>query len=249
MHSFSSDSFASISKRFIKTIFFVVSGAVIGLSETASFAFDNEQAKQSFKKCRACHEIGPGAGNKVGPQLNGLEGRLLGSALYYRYSPTVSEAGKAGNVWKVETLDQFLKKPKSFLKGTRMSFVGIREDEERRNLVSWLFHFGADGKELSEKADANNTEITLLGASAAAITGDPEYGEYLSGECVTCHKMSGDDDGIPSIVGWPKENFVDALYQYKTGRFENPVMQTVTKRLGDEEMAALAAYFGSLKRE
>ena len=89
----------------------------------------------------------------------------------------------------------------------------------------------------------------MLGIEAAEIEGDPEYGEYLSGECVTCHRLSGEVDGIPAIVGWPRENFIHALYEYKQDVRENPVMQTVSKRLSDEEMAALAAYFGSLQAE
>ena len=130
-----------------------------------------------------------------------------------------------------------------------MSFAGIKKDAVRENLVEWLLHFDAEGNELSDKVDFNSASTELLGASAAALQGDPEYGQYLSGECVTCHSSSGADKGIPAIIGWPKENFIDALYQYKQELRENPVMRTVAKRLGDEEMAALAAYFGSLPQE
>ena len=216
-----------------------------------AFAFDNDEAKKSFKKCAACHAIGPEAKNRVGPQLNGLENRPYGGLEGYKYSPAFEKAAESGAVWNAETLDQFLLKPKAIVRGTKMAFGGIRDDGERLNLISWLLHFDVNGKELSNKADANDTNVTLLGASASALEGDMEYGEYLSGECVTCHKLTGseEDDGIPPIVGWPKGNFIDALYRYKTDIRENPVMQTVTKRLGDEEMAALAAYFGSLPSE
>ena len=220
-----------------------------GLGDAA--AFDNEQAKKSFKKCAACHAIGPDSKNKVGPQLNGLKNRPYASIDGYKYSRAFQKAAETGAVWTAESLDQFLLKPKAIVPGTKMGFGGIKDNEERSNLVSWIFHFDMDGKELSDKADANDVNLTLLGASASALEGDPEYGEYLSGECVTCHKLSGNQegDGIPPIVGWAKESFIDALYRYKTEVRENPVMQTVTKRLGDEEMAALAAYFGSLESE
>ena len=69
--------------------------------------------------------------------------------------------------------------------------------------------------------------------------------EYLAGECVTCHRPGG-ADGIPVITGWAPENFIHALYEYKQEARNNPVMITVAKRLADEEMAALAAYFSSL---
>lgn len=214
-----------------------------------AFAFDDAAAQKTFKRCVACHAIGPEAKNKIGPHLNGLEGRVFGTVEGYKYSKALKSAGEEGRAWDPDSLDALLKKPKDFLKGTKMSFSGLRKDEERRNLVDWLLHFDAQGNELSDKVKFNGTDENLLGKPAWEIAGDQEYGQYLSGECVTCHKVSGGDDGIPSIAGWPKENFIDALYRYKNDLRENPVMQTLTKRLGDEEMAALAAYFGSLKQE
>lgn len=83
-------------------------------------------------------------------------------------------------------------------------------------------------------------------ASAQSPAGDPAYGEYLSGECVTCHQLSGHVDGIPAIVGWPPEMFIIVLTEYKVGIRHNPAMRTIAERLGDAEMAALAAYFGGL---
>lgn len=76
--------------------------------------------------------------------------------------------------------------------------------------------------------------------------GDRDLGQYLSAECVTCHQASGLSDGIPPIVGWPEEVFVAVMGEYKSNRRENPVMRTLAARLGDEEIAALAAYFRSL---
>ncbi len=84
------------------------------------------------------------------------------------------------------------------------------------------------------------------GAAARADQGDKAFGEYLSSECVTCHQLSGHYDGIPPIVGWPEESFVEIMNEYRHKRRPNPVMQTIAGRLSDEELAALAAYFGSL---
>jgi cytochrome c553 len=86
-------------------------------------------------------------------------------------------------------------------------------------------------------------------ASAPALTaeGDAALGEYLSSECVTCHQVSGQvSGGVPSIVAWPADQFVAVLSAYKTKIRDNAVMQTIAGRLSDEEIAALAAYFGKL---
>ncbi|MEJ1161986.1 c-type cytochrome [Prosthecomicrobium sp. N25] len=79
-----------------------------------------------------------------------------------------------------------------------------------------------------------------------SIEGDPALGEYLSGECVTCHQLSGNQDGIPSIVGWPAAWMVEALTEFKAHKRPNPTMQTIASRLSDEEIAALAVYFESV---
>lgn len=83
-------------------------------------------------------------------------------------------------------------------------------------------------------------------AWAPLAAGDAEYGEYLSAECVTCHQPSGANDGIPSIIGWDQNSFIAVLKSYKAKERANPAMQLVTSNLGDEEMAALAAYFARL---
>jgi len=91
----------------------------------------------------------------------------------------------------------------------------------------------------------------LLGwlASAAETTaaGDRALGEYLSSECVTCHQLSGRYQGIPPIVGWPEKSFVEIMDEYRAKRRSNPVMQTIAGKFSADEIAALAAYFGSLK--
>jgi cytochrome c len=72
-------------------------------------------------------------------------------------------------------------------------------------------------------------------------------GEYLSSECVTCHRLSGQVDGIPSIVGWSPDQFLAVMHAYKFKARDNVTMQTITARLSDDELAALAAYFATIK--
>ena len=85
------------------------------------------------------------------------------------------------------------------------------------------------------------------GSGAAVQAGDAAFGEYLSGECATCHRADGADKGIPSIVGWPADQFVAVLKSYKAKHRSNPVMQTVAAKFSDEEMEALAAYYAKLE--
>ena len=77
--------------------------------------------------------------------------------------------------------------------------------------------------------------------------GDRALGEYLSSECVTCHQLSGRYQGIPPIVGWPEASFIEIMNEYRDKRRDNPVMQTIAGKFTSEDVAALAAYFGSVK--
>jgi cytochrome c len=91
-----------------------------------------------------------------------------------------------------------------------------------------------------------------LGASAlAAATDDAKlksYGRHLAQECSGCHRIDGIDNGIPSIIGWEVERFVATLNFYKSGARKNPVMVSVANSLDDEQLNALAAYYGSLPK-
>lgn len=80
-------------------------------------------------------------------------------------------------------------------------------------------------------------------AELAKIEGDPAYGAYLSNECMTCHRMDGTDEGIPSIRRMSAEKIEAELRAYKEKRRPNPVMQMIAGRLTDEEIASLVAYF------
>jgi len=83
--------------------------------------------------------------------------------------------------------------------------------------------------------------------TAALAEGDRALGEYLSSECVTCHQLSGKYQGIPPIVGWPEQSFVEIMDEYRQKKRDNPVMQTIAGKFSRDEIAALAAYFGSVK--
>jgi len=82
--------------------------------------------------------------------------------------------------------------------------------------------------------------------SALLAKADIGYGEYLSGECVTCHQKNGSNQGLPSITGLDAEGFIAIMLAYRNKELTNNVMQTVAGRLDDEQIASLAVYFASL---
>jgi len=102
---------------------------------------------------------------------------------------------------------------------------------------------------LSRRAALALVAAGLGGVSPGLADGERALGEYLSAECVTCHQISGDYQGIPSIIGWPRESFIEIMNEYGDKTRSNPVMQTIASRLSVEEIAALAGYFGSLTTE
>jgi cytochrome c len=91
-----------------------------------------------FKKCSGCHAVGPGAQNKLGPQLNGVIGRVAGSLLDYDYSPAMVEAGKQGLAWTGETLRDFLSNPKQYVPGNKMAFAGVQDSAQIGDLIAFL---------------------------------------------------------------------------------------------------------------
>jgi cytochrome c553 len=89
----------------------------------------------------------------------------------------------------------------------------------------------------------------ILAGSVVALTAKTvAYGRHLSGECSACHRVDGAENGIPSITGWKPDEFVATLVFYRNGERNNPAMVSVAQSLDDEQMAALAAYFGTLPK-
>lgn len=83
-------------------------------------------------------------------------------------------------------------------------------------------------------------------ATNVSAEGDREFGEYLSAECVTCHRAGAEDTQIPAIHGMNAEALNEIMKLYRSKELENPTMQTIAGRLSDEEIEALAAYFSSV---
>ena len=120
----------------------VIAIALAAVSSAAA-AQDLAAGENSFKKCLACHAVGEGAKNKVGPLLNGLEGRKSGTIEGYSYS----EANKnSGITWSKDTFLDYIKDPRAKIPGTKMIFPGIKNETEANNLWAYLASFDASGK-------------------------------------------------------------------------------------------------------
>ncbi len=100
-----------------------------------------EAGEKAFKKCSACHQVGDGAKNRSGPQLNGVIGRVAGSVEDFKYSSAFADANADGLVWTDETLAEFLAKPRDYISGTKMSFAGVRDEEDIAAVIAYLRTF------------------------------------------------------------------------------------------------------------
>ncbi|MEM7424891.1 MAG: cytochrome c family protein [Pseudomonadota bacterium] len=98
---------------------------------------DVAKGLKGFKKCSACHKAAEGAKAGVGPNLHGIVGKAMAGADGFAYSPALKEFG-AGKTWGYEELNAFLKKPKSYVPGTKMSFAGLKKGTDRANLLAYL---------------------------------------------------------------------------------------------------------------
>ena len=119
--------------------------AIVTSFATASTALAQDVAagETSFKKCMACHSIGDGAKNKVGPQLNGLDGRKAGTAPDYSYS---DDNKNSGITWNEAIFKEYIKDPKAKIPGTKMVFAGIKNEKEAGDRWAFLAQYDKDGK-------------------------------------------------------------------------------------------------------
>jgi cytochrome c len=121
---------------------FLVTAATVVASVGAAAAQDLAAGENSFKKCLPCHSVGADAKNKVGPVLNGLDGRKSGTVEGYNYT----EANKnSGIIWDEKTFAEYITDPRAKIPGTKMVFAGIKSENERASLWAYLKQFDAKG--------------------------------------------------------------------------------------------------------
>lgn len=148
--------------RSMKLVTYALTGAFM-LASTAAFAESHEAAAEDntqamileaalaggdaaagekiFKKCKACHTIGEGAKPRTGPPLNNIVGAALGSFEGFRYSKGMIGLNEEGTMWTIENLTAFFTKPRDFVPKTKMSFAGLKNEDDRANLIAYLATF------------------------------------------------------------------------------------------------------------
>jgi cytochrome c len=228
-----------------------LTGAAVAEEQAAEIG-DATRGERLFQtKCGSCHQVGEGAAHgtdpDAGPHLNNIFDRKVAQFEDFDYSEGIYRARRDGMVWDLEHLDAYLTNPKVLVSGTNMNFRGMKKPEDRGDVLAYLRQFSSNPQDIPEAAPTALKEEVELSPEILAIVGDPDYGEYLSTECTTCHQIDGDYDGIPVITGWYEEDFVLAMHAYKQGIRPHPVMKMMASRLSDEEIAALASYFGAFE--
>ena len=144
-----------------KTCLFVGLMAAASFVSSSAFAGDAAKGEAIFKKCAACHQVGPEAENKVGPQLTAVVGRQVASVEGYKYGKSIVALGETGLTWTEEELDAYLVNPKKYLRAklddkkakSKMSFK-LKKEAERADVIAYLATFSP----AAEEGDASSSE-------------------------------------------------------------------------------------------
>ncbi|WP_420406330.1 c-type cytochrome [Nisaea sp.] len=107
------------------------------IASPALAAGDADKGKKVFRKCKACHVVDKEK-NRVGPHLVGIFGRKAGGLENFKYSKAMTGKGEEGLVWTEETIAEYLKSPRGYVKGTRMSFAGLKKQDDIDNVIAYL---------------------------------------------------------------------------------------------------------------
>ena len=132
--------------------------ALVSGSSAMAQAGDAAAGQTSFNKCRACHDVGPEAKNKIGPALNGVIGAAPASVEGYSYSPALVEYAASHPVWNQENMTAWLSDPRGTVPGTKMIFPGLKDPAELLNVITYLASF--------DKAGQSVDPATVLAAAA-----------------------------------------------------------------------------------
>ncbi len=197
--------------RFPKALTLAAFVAVTGAG--ALHSQDIGAGEKVFRKCKACHLVGDDAKNRVGPHLNDLFGRQAGSLEGFRYSKVMVSAGEEGLVWDEASVDEFIEKPRSFMKGSKMSFVGLRKADDRANLIAYLKSFSSVAEPVEQAAAAPSSDADDTTASSETDRASrplardaviPEHGRFhLGRQALPVEIAAWDIDIRPDGLGLP----------------------------------------------
>lgn len=120
----------------------LMAAAALSAVAVPALAADPAAGEKAFSVCKACHKVGDGAKNGVGPVLNGVVGRPAGTAEGYNYSDAMKNSGIT---WDEANLAEYLKNPKAKVAGNKMAFPGVKDDAKIADIIAFLGQFNADG--------------------------------------------------------------------------------------------------------
>jgi cytochrome c len=127
-------------EKYCKTA--TIAAALLVVLAGAASAQDVERGQALFRKCVLCHSLGGNAQNKIGPELNGLDGRRAGSIAGFLYSHAHIQSGI---IWNKNTFTQYIRDPQSMVPGTKRVFAGIKDESEAEDLWAYIKRFDASG--------------------------------------------------------------------------------------------------------
>jgi cytochrome c len=120
----------------------MMAAAALCVAVAPAMAADPAAGEKAFAVCKACHKVGEGAKNGVGPTLNGVVGRAAGSAEGYNYSDAMKSSGIT---WDEANLAEYIKNPKTKVPGNKMMYAGVKDDTKLADIIAYLGTFNADG--------------------------------------------------------------------------------------------------------
>lgn len=207
---------------------FIANAAAVCLLSLTIFvptviAQDDTKAERLFRRCAACHTLNEGGPNRVGPNLFGVFERDIASRDDFRYSNAL--LGLDGR-WTDENIDQYLLSPRTFARGTRMAFAGIRNTEDRQLLIDWLKRETMSNSETASAPVAPDPDLALM-------PDGPGKQETFDG-CASCHSIKLvvqqglDKDGWLETIEWMvdeqgmdpmEEDLADLIADYLSTHF------------------------------
>jgi cytochrome c len=116
--------------------------ALLAASTNPGMSQDAQKGASLFNQCQICHAIGPGAQNKIGPELNGLDGRPAGSVANFAYSDANK---KSGITWSEASFKDYIKDPRAKVPGTKMVFAGVKNEQQVNDLWAYISQYDAAG--------------------------------------------------------------------------------------------------------
>jgi cytochrome c len=120
----------------------ILTAILIAASSVPGIAQDAQKGAAVFNVCLACHTIGPGAQNKIGPELNGLDDRKAGTVPSFDYSDANKDSGI---IWNEATFEEYIKNPQAKIPGTKMIFPGIKNEQQVKDLWAYVSQFDTNG--------------------------------------------------------------------------------------------------------